>query len=84
MSKTWRHKDPDWLVPELRNITDKLTMLRNTISENNHDDIGYMEDNEPNMDWGLVNDWINDVFLHEIQPARGTLELANKLWRKYN
>ena len=29
-------------------------------------------------------DWINDVFLHEIQPARGTLELANKLWRKYN
>ena len=76
--------DPDWLVPELRNITDKLTMLRNAISESNCEDIGYMEDNEPNMDWGLVNDWVNDVFLHEIQPARGTLELANKLWRKYN
>ena len=32
--------DPDWLVTELRNITDKLTMLRNAISESNCEDIG--------------------------------------------
>ena len=75
--------DPDWLVTELRNITDKLTMLRNAISESNCEDIGYMEDNEPNNDYGIVNTWIDDILKEKIYPSKGTLILANKLWKKY-
>ena len=76
----------DWLVPLLRNITDKLTKLRNAISDNNHDDIGYMEDNKANTDWEMVNDWLNNVLinLYGTYPSKETLLVANKLWKKYN
>ena len=94
-SPPWQHRDwidmqdtleikKDWLVPLLRNITDKLTKLRNAISDNNHDDIGYMEDNKANADWEMVNDWLNNTYNTEIYPSKQTLIKANKLWKEYN
>jgi len=65
----------------LKNINNKLTKLLNAIGPS--DDIGYMEDNEPNNDYGIVNTWIDDILKEKIYPSKGTLILANKLWKKY-
>ena len=73
----------DFLSPDLRNIIDKLTKLRNLISENTTDDIGYSDYTEADVDWKLVNGWLNNTLTEEIYPSKQTLILANKLWKKY-
>ena len=73
----------DWLSPKLRNVTDKLTTLRHAITDNNTIGIGYIEDDEPNTDWGMVNDWLNHILSKEEYPTKEQLILANKLWKKY-
>jgi hypothetical protein len=88
----WKHRDwidmqnslDDWLEPILRNITNKLTLLRNLISEKGTDDIGYSEYTKADVDWEMVNDWLNNTLSHEIYPSKQTLTKANKLWREYN
>ena len=80
----WPKNKLDWLAPKLRNITDKLTKLRKAIVTNNHDDIGYMDDNKANTDYSMVNDWLNNTLSNEIYPSKATLLTANKLWKKYN
>ena len=65
----------------LKNINNKLTKLLNAIGPS--DDICYMEDNDPNNDYGIVNTWIDDILKEKIYPSKGTLILANKLWKKY-
>jgi len=83
INPTWSETqdiDDDWLVPVLRNITDKLTMLRNVISENF---VGHIQ-TAVDIDRTLVNDWLNSTLSNEAYPSRDTLLTANKLWRKYN
>ena len=77
----------DFLSPELRNVTDKLTKLRNVISETSKPMSvakKSMVDEEFNVDWSMVNDWINNAVIKEIYPSKETLLIANKLWIKYN
>lgn len=90
-SRPWAHRNwidmqdslDDWLKPNLRNITDKLTTLRNLISEKGTDDTGYSDYTEADADWKMVNDWLNNTLTKEIYPSKQTLILANKLWKKY-
>jgi len=77
----------DFLSPELRNVTVKLTKLRNVISETSKPmsvEKKCMVDEEFNVDWSMVNDWINNTVIKEIYPSKETLLIANKLWIKYN
>ena len=89
-SPPWQHRDwvdmqesfDDWLIPKLRNITNKLTTLRNVISDNT--DIFNQKKLREDRDLEMVNDWLNNTLSHEIYPSKQTLIKANKLWREYN
>ena len=102
-SRPWAHRDwvdmqdtlvnqdfregDDFLSPELRNVTDKLTKLRNVISETSKPMSvakKLMTDEKFKSDWGMVNDWVNNALIKEIYPSKETLHKANKLWIKYN
>ena len=65
----------------LKNTVKKLTTLLSIIGP--ADDIGYLEDNEANNDYGMVNNWIKNIEDKKIYPSKDTLILANKLWKKY-
>jgi hypothetical protein len=69
--KEFKIENEDWLSPELRNVTDKLTTLRNAIRDQ---DTRY---------WEMVNNWLNDILFNEEYPPKEQLILANELWRKY-
>ncbi len=78
----------DFLSPELRNVTNKLTKLRNLIGDENFKAIDGVRsrDKEADAHWEMVNDWLNNVLinLYGTYPSKETLLVANKLWKKYN
>jgi hypothetical protein len=78
----------DFLSPELRNVTNKLTKLRNLIGDENFKAIDGVRsrDKEADAHWEMVNDWLNNALinLYGTYPSKETLLVANKLWKKYN
>tara|TARA_B100000959_G_C14895781_1_gene588706 strand:+ start:595 stop:975 length:381 start_codon:yes stop_codon:yes gene_type:complete len=76
----------DFLSPELRNVTNKLTKLRNLIGDENFKAIDGVRsrDKEADAHWEMINDWLNNALIKETYPSKETLLVANKLWKKYN
>ena len=69
--KEFKIENEDWLSPELRSVTDKLTTLRSAIRD------------QDTHNWEMVNNWLNDILFNEEYPPKEQLILANKLWKKY-